>query len=30
MEWNALEMTAKNIARVVQHMGAAYVRAGAA
>lgn len=30
MEWNALEMTAKSTARVVQHLGAAYVRAGAA
>jgi len=30
MEWNALEMTAKSMARVVQHLGAAYVRAGAA
>jgi hypothetical protein len=29
MEWNALEMTAKSMARVVQHLGAAYVRAGA-
>ena len=30
MEWNALEATSKNMARVVQHLGAAYVRAGAA
>jgi DGQHR domain-containing protein len=30
MEWNALEMTSKSMARVVQHLGAAYVRAGAA
>jgi DGQHR domain-containing protein len=30
MEWNALESTSKSMARVVQHLGAAYVRAGAA
>lgn len=30
MEWNALEATSKSMARVVQHLGAAYVRAGAA
>jgi DGQHR domain-containing protein len=30
MEWNALEMTSKSTARVVQHLGAVYVRAGAA
>lgn len=30
MEWNALESTAKSKGRVVQHLGAAYVRAGAA
>lgn len=30
MEWNALEMTSKSMARVVQHLGAAYVQAGAA
>jgi len=29
MEWNALESTSKSTARVVQHLGAAYVRAGA-
>ncbi|WP_287989230.1 DGQHR domain-containing protein DpdB [Piscinibacter sp.] len=30
MEWNALESTSKSVARVVQHLGATYVRAGAA
>jgi DGQHR domain-containing protein len=29
MDWNALELTSKSTARVVQHLGAAYVRAGA-